>query len=68
MNPKPPPPRASDASDFAEEHAEPASRPITPSPTTPLEGLDPDRDGWGASREKPPLWQQLKDFFRRKQH
>ena len=64
MNPYSPPPEPSRDHDFASEHAEPASRPITPSPTSPLEGFDADHAGWGT-RKSPEPWEQFKAWLRR---
>ncbi|MBK7861669.1 MAG: hypothetical protein IPJ65_24245 [Archangiaceae bacterium] len=67
MSTTPRPPQRGDDTDFAQEHARPAP-PIAPSPNTPLEGLDPDRAGWGRPANHPPAWQQVKAWFRKLTH
>jgi hypothetical protein len=54
-----------ESDDFATEHAQPVSPPISPTLDGPLEGFDPDRAGWGRPRETEPAWEQLKRWLRR---
>jgi hypothetical protein len=69
--PAPKPPPQDRQGDFADEHANPGFRaaiPINPAAAElsgPLEGFDPDHQGWGTGKPHEGAWHRFKRAARR---